>query len=245
MSELNTTLPLKELPARRHRITFSTARTLAYVSVLNLGTIWERTLRRAHVPVKYSQGYNPRPKLQFARPLPTGCGGEAEWIDVWLDEAWTSKQIEEALRGKTPQDLTVKDAQPVPEDEPTLQQQVVATTYQTLLRDIDPTVVCERVEALLAAETLMRPKRGRRRNKMYDLRPLVKAIELTEPPDGWDVALRLDLTALPGATGRPDEVLKALELADAPRRCTRLKIYLGKKKSNVSEISDFSEESPK
>ena len=227
MSDVNPTLPLNALPARRHRVTFSTARTLAYVSVLNLGTIWERMLRRAHVPVKYSQGYNPRPKLQFARPLPTGCGGEAEWIDVWLDEAWTSRQMEEALQGKTPPDLTVKDVEPVPEDEPTLQQQVVATTYQTLLRDVDPAVVRERVAALLAAESLMRPKRGRRRNKQYDLRPLVKEITLAEPPAGWDVALRMGLTALPGATGRPDEVLKALALADTPRRCTRLKIYLG------------------
>lgn len=230
MSKLNALEPLETLPALRHRITFATRRTLAHVSVLNLGTIWERTLRRAHVPVKYSQGYNPRPKLQFARPLPTGCGGEVEWIDVYLNEAWTSRRIEAALRGKTPQDLQVKGVAPVPDDEPALQQQVIATTYRTLLRDVNPTVVRERVEELLAAETLMRPKRGRRRNKMYDLRPLVKNIDVeATPPAGWHVALRMDLTALPGATGRPDEVLKALELADAPRRCTRLRIYLDTK----------------
>ncbi|MGC9399963.1 MAG: TIGR03936 family radical SAM-associated protein [Anaerolineae bacterium] len=226
MSELTPPSPHETRPALRHRITFATRRTLAYVSVLNLGTIWERTLRRARVPVKYSQGYNPHPRLQFARPLPTGCGGEAEWLDVYLDEAWTAVQVEVALRGKTPRDLQVKDVAPVPDDEPALQQQVVATTYQTLLRGVDPEVVRERITVLLAAETLMRPKRGRRRNKMYDLRPLVQALQLAEPPAGWDVALRMELTALPGATGRPDEVLKALELADAPRRCTRLHIHL-------------------
>ena len=56
-------------PSIRHRITFATARSLAYISVLELGAIWERSLRRAGVAVRYSQGYNPRPKLVFAAPL--------------------------------------------------------------------------------------------------------------------------------------------------------------------------------
>jgi radical SAM-linked protein len=213
--------------AVRHRITFATARTLAYVSVLNLGTIWERTLRRARVPVKYSQGYNPRPKLQFARPLPTGCGGAAEWLDIYLHTPWPSAQIEAALADKLPQDLTVHGVRPVPEDKPALQEQVVATEYRTLLRDVDPEVVGVRLAEFLAQTTVMRPKRGRRRHKEYDLRPLVKDLVVEpETPEGWDLSLYMHLTALPGATGRPDEVLKALEMADAPRRCTRLRIFL-------------------
>ena len=55
------------------------------MSVLELGKIWERSLRRAGMPLKYSQGFNPRPKLNFAAPLPVGCGCEADLMDVWLE----------------------------------------------------------------------------------------------------------------------------------------------------------------
>ena len=209
------------------RVTFATERTLSYISVLELGTIWERTLRRAKVPVKYSQGFHPRPKIQFARPLPTGCGGAAEWVDIWLHTPRTAAQIQAALRGHTPADLSVLEVHAVAEDEPALQEEVIATEYYTLLRTEELELVKERVAQLLAAKTVMRAKRGRRRHKQYDLRPLVKKITVEEDtPAPWTVALRMQLTARPGATGRPDEVLKELGLEQAPYRCTRQRIFL-------------------
>ncbi len=213
--------------AVRHRITFATERTLAYVSVLDLGRIWERALRRAGVPLRYSQGFHPRPKMQIALPLPTGCGGEAEWIDIWLEVPWSPERVQEALTGKTPRDLTVRAVAAVDEDAPALEQEIDATEYKVLLRDVHPEEVESAVAELLAAETLLRPKRGRRRNKSYDLRPLVTTLKVGAPnAPNWDVALRMRLTARPGATGRPDEVLKALGLEEAPRRCTRLRLIL-------------------
>lgn len=215
------------LPSLRHRITFSTERTLAYVSVLDLGRIWERSLSRADVPLRYSQGFHPRPKMQIALPLPTGCGGAAEWLDIWLEEPWNAQQVREALVGKTPRDLTVRDVEPVPEEAPALEQEVVLTEYEVLLRDADRGEVESDVSKLLAAETLLRPKRGRRRHKNYDLRPLVKELRVVDAPgETWDFALGMRLTAEPGATGRPDEVLKALELEGVPYRCTRLRLIM-------------------
>ncbi|MGC9358276.1 MAG: TIGR03936 family radical SAM-associated protein [Anaerolineae bacterium] len=218
----------------RHRITFATRRTLAHVSVLDLGRVWERTLRRARIPLRYSQGYNPRPKMQFALPLPTGCGGDAEWLDIWLEEPWNSARITSALAGKTPEDLIVVAIEAAHEDEPALFERVLATEYRVLLRDVAPERVSKAVEAFLASESVLRPKRGRRRHKKYDLRPLVESLTLENLiPEGsgedyqdWTTALEMRLTALPGATGRPDELLKALDLGDVPRRCTRTRIHL-------------------
>ncbi|HEY90187.1 MAG TPA: DUF2344 domain-containing protein, partial [Thermoflexia bacterium] len=213
--------------ALRVRVTFATEKNLAYISVLDLGSIWERTLRRAGIPVKYSQGFHPRPKIQFARPLPTGCGGAAEWVDLWLETPHTAAAVRAALVGQTPPGLTVLEVHPVAESEPALQELVVATEYYTLLREVDPDAVKIAVAALLAAETVMRPQRGRRRHKQYDLRPLVQALAVErDAPAPWTLALRMHLAALPGATGRPDEVLKALALEDVPYRCTRQRIFL-------------------
>ncbi|MCJ7548088.1 MAG: hypothetical protein MUQ30_00210, partial [Anaerolineae bacterium] len=64
------------------------------------------------------------------------------------------------------------------------------------------------------------------RGKVYDLRPLVKSLSLDPgAPSPW-LGLRMRVVACPGATGRPDEVLRALGLADRPRRSTRTRLIL-------------------
>jgi len=210
----------------RHRITFGTRRTLAYVSVLELGHIWERSLRRAGVPVKYSQGFNPRPRLNFAAPLPVGCGSEADLMDIALDEPRTPDAIRAALAGKTPRDLIVHNVVAVAGDEPALSEQLIAAEYRVWLRDTAEDVVQSAVTAFLASESVPLAKRGRKyRGRTYDLRPLIEALHIEAAPAPW-IGLWLRARARPGATGRPDEVLKALGLADIPRRCTRTHLVL-------------------
>ncbi len=220
-------LNLDVLPASRHRITFGTSRSLAYVSVLELGTVWERTLRRAHVPVKYSQGYNPRPRMHFAAPLPVGCGSEADLLDVLLDEPRTPQSVGAALADSLPPDLTVVSVASVGDDAPALSEQLAATEYRVLLRDVDENELAERVASLVATESVLLPKRGRHhRGKSYNLRALIDDLKLApEVPAPW-LGLWMRLSAQPGATGRPDEVLKALGFANAPRRCLRTRLIL-------------------
>mgnify|MGYP000222496295 CR=1 FL=1 len=210
----------------RHRITFATRKTLAYVSVLELGRIWERCLRRAGVPVKYSQGYNPRPRMQFAAPLPVGCGSEADLLDIVLEAPQTPESIAAALAGKTPPDLDVLRVTAVPHDEAALSEQLFAADYQVWLRDVDANTVISAITDFLQADTVIMAKRGRKyRGKTYNLRPLVEDLRIAPAPAPW-VGLQMRVTARPGATGRPDEVLKALGLAEIPRRCTRLQLHL-------------------
>ena len=212
--------------ALRHRITFATQRTLAYVSVLELGAIWERSLRRAEVPLKYSQGYNPRPRLQFAAPLPVGCGSEADLLDILLHTPQTAEAVAAALVGKLPPDLTVIDARAVPDDEPALAEQLTAAEYRVWLRDVERAEVEAAIAAFLAREEALLPKRGRKyRGKPYNLRPLVYELRGIDAPAPW-IGLWMRVNARPGATGRPDEVLKALGWQDTPRRCTRERLIL-------------------
>lgn len=219
--------PIQPPTGRRHRITFGTSRSLAYVSVLELGTVWERTLRRARTPLKYSQGFNPRPRMHFAAPLPVGCGTEADLLDVLLDEAWPSGALLRALRSVAPQDLTVIDTRAVPDDDPALSEQLTQTEYRVWLRDVKEEAVATAIEKLLAQESVLLPKRGRRhRGKSYDLRPLIVDLQsVPDTPTPWS-GLWMRLQARPGATGRPDEVLKALGLVDHPQRCFRTRLIL-------------------
>jgi len=213
-------------PAVRHRITFAKRGPLAYVSVLEMGHIWERSLRRAGVPLQYSQGFNPRPKLQLASALPVGCGGEAEWLDLWLEEPWPSTQIAQVLQGQMPQGLDVIQVEDVDEDAPPLAECLVAAEYRVWVRETSRSVVEEAIVTLLGQDSVPRPRRGRKhRGKTYDLRPLIEALALEEAPEPW-VGIKMRLKARHGATGRADEVLKALGLGDKPRRCTRLRMIV-------------------
>ena len=210
----------------RYRVTFATQRTLAYVSVLELGRVWERSLRRAGIPLKYSQGYNPRPKLHFAAPLPVGCGSEADLMDIWLEESWTPEAIYTAVTPCIPRDMTVLNIAAVPDHEAALSEQLSAAEYCVWLRDIAKEDVESAVAGFMAAESAPLVKRGRKyHGKTYDLRPLVEAQRHDDAPAPW-IGLWMHLHARPGATGRPDEVLKALQLNDFPRRCTRTRLIL-------------------
>lgn len=212
--------------ATHHRITFATQRTLAYVSVLELSVIWERSLRRAGLPLKYSQGFNPRPKLQFAAPLPVGCGSDADLLDVLLHAPLPAEAVAAALAGQTPPDLRVVEVRAITEDEPALSEQLTAAEYRVWLRDVEPEAVEAAIAAFLAREEIPLPKRGHKyRGQSYDLRPLVHELRLAEAPAPW-IGLWMRLNARPGATGRPDEVLTALDLQATSRRCTRERLIL-------------------
>ncbi|MGF1504453.1 MAG: TIGR03936 family radical SAM-associated protein [Anaerolineae bacterium] len=67
----------------RYRIRFGKQDDLRYTGNLDIARIWERTLRRAGAPGVYSNGYNPRPKLQIAAALPLGYSSVCEIVDVW------------------------------------------------------------------------------------------------------------------------------------------------------------------
>ncbi len=234
---VNTEAP-EATPSRRYRITFATTGPLAYVSVLELGTVWERSLRRAGIVLRYSQGFNPRPKIQFASPLPTGCGGAAEWLDIWLESPKEPAQIAAALEGKTPDALSVLDVTSVPESEPPLSEQLVATETLVLLQDANLKAVQTAIAELLGSASILRPRRGKQRGKPYDLRPLVESLTAEAAASPWSVSLSMRLTARPGATGRPDEVLDALGLADKPQRCTRTRLILGHPDERNHEIDE-------
>ena len=70
----------------RLRITFSKSGALRYTGHLDLQTTWERTIRRAGLPLAYTHGFHPGPRIQIASALPLGFIGRAEIVDIWLHD---------------------------------------------------------------------------------------------------------------------------------------------------------------
>lgn len=200
---------------QRIRVQFGKGGPMRFTGHLDLARAWERLLRRAGLPVAYSKGYNPRPRLNLAAALPLGITSECEVMDLWLEEAVPLDELPARLSAAAPPGLTIHSVEAVPLKSAALQAQLTAVEYRAAV-DPDPELA-RRVDALLAAASLPRERRG----KPYDLRPMVESV-WTEGGALW-----MRLAARPSKTGRPDEVLRALGLDPLGVQIHRTRLIFG------------------
>ncbi len=210
---------------QRLRVTFSQGGAMRYVGHLDVVRTWERGLRRAGVPLAYSAGFNPGPRLYFASGLPLGATGRAEIVDVLLTETMTPDTFLDAVGPHLPAGLALIRAEEAPIKTPALQGELQASVWQVDVQsDEPPDALAGRVEALLALETIEARKRRKGRLAEYDLRPLILAVSYEgQPEPGWH-RLAMTLRSEPSATGRADAVLAALGLGEAVARIDRLRL---------------------
>lgn len=195
---------------QRLRFTFAIDGPLRYIAVLDRGRLWERLLRRAGLPLAYTQGFNPHPRVQFADALPLGYASLCEKVDVFLQEAISLEDALARTRAQSPQGLTILTVEEVPLEAPALQGLVRAAVYRVEAWAKDsPEAVEERLARLLAAPSL--PRTHIKKGQMYDLRPLIEAIDYRPSGEGHHT-FSMKLRCGPQGSGRPEEVLAALEL---------------------------------
>lgn len=204
----------------RVRITFTKQNALRYIGHLDLHRLWERALRRASLPLSYSQGFHPQPKISLAAALPLGFSSRNEVLDVRLNEDVATEDISARLTDNLPPDIKVLDVQEVDERLPAMQTLVLSAAYDVdLTEPVEGSELKRRVETLMNSESLIRERRG----KTYDLRPLIEMLSIITQADGkaW---LKMTLAAREGATGRPEEVLTALEIEPETAKVERTRL---------------------
>jgi radical SAM-linked protein len=207
----------------RLRITFAKQGALRYTGHLDLHKIIERSIRRAKLPLAYSQGFHPQPKLNLAAALPLGFSSRAEVMDIWFKE--DVPDVPAALKDHVPPGLIILDANQVDEREPSLQSQVIAAEYEVDITEAgSASDLTEKVASILDSESIPRV----RRKKQYDLRPLIEVLTLTpvsSPLKGdGNPVLFMRLTAREGATGRPEEVLDVMGIPREDARIERTRL---------------------
>ena len=201
----------------RTRIVYHKTEPLRYTSNLDMQKIWERTFRRANLPLIYSQGFHPQPKIQQACPLPTGFLSRHELLDFWLDETYAIEHLNGLLSSVVQPGIFIQSLSELDPNADLLQNAVTSVTYQVeLLSSHLPETILDSINNLLATGSIPRVRRG----KQYDLRPLVEELSL-DIKDNDTVTILVRLSARQGATGRPEEVLDQLGLDPLDARYTR------------------------
>lgn len=205
----------------RLRITFAKTEAMRFTGHLDLHRTWERTIRRARLPLAYSQGFNPHPRINLGSALPLGFTGEAEVVDIWLEENLPLNEVRSALERAIPPGVRIQSLEHIDDRTPTLQTELRASEFEVTFLDDTPDLE-DRVAELLAAETLPRERRG----KLYDLRPLIHALDSLPPSPEGHPRLLMRLAAQEGATGRPEEVISALGAKPERTRVHRTRLVL-------------------
>lgn len=205
--------PQPATPRQRWRIVFRRDEGARFLAHLDAMKLWERALRRAGIPIANTEGYNPRPRIVFASPLPLGMLAEREIVDVVLSERLTVRDLRERLERDLPEGFGLVDLHDVWVNAPSVASRLASATYRLDLAGADGAGVRHAVADLLAAERIDRERQKEKRTVAYDLRPLVLDVEVL----GWDDAdggrgtVRIEVRHSQDAgTGRPEEVVAAI-----------------------------------
>ena len=207
-------------------ITFACDDAVKYISHLDLMRVWERVLRRAHVPVVYSQGFSPHPRIAMAAPLAVGVSSEAELLDVVLHTRVRFDEVSLAIEAQLPPGLRVVAIDELPMGLPSLQSLTRTASYEVEIEDGRSALDWQfAIDELLAKQTLPWEHTRGEKLKRYDLRPLIREIELRKTAAGR-ATLFMRLGNDEKGSGRPEQVVRALGVDEEPPRMRRTSLEL-------------------
>lgn len=219
------------LPRQHLRIVYAKGEAIKFISHHDEFRLWERTLRRADLPLLYKQGFNPQPHMQFASPLGVGITGARELLDITLSPPVPLDEVRTLLAAKLPPGAQLVAVSELPGKPEALQSLLIGSDYTIVLYatadELAPQMLEDRIAGLLAQQTIWRERERKGESYTYNLRPLIFELRYT----GYDAEdeehrLFLRVQQRSGATGRPDEVVDALGLDDYARTLRRERIYL-------------------
>ena len=213
-----TQVPTQAPPSERIcrlRIQFAKTGSMALLSHLDLMRLLERALRRSGLPISFTGGFHPLPRVQIALALPLGAEADGEWMDMEFTEALDPLQLQQGLQPLLPPGITLLSVAEVPVSSPSLSQEIRAAVWSFdvelesgMTFDWSPAIA-----ALLAADQLMwhdTDKKGRPRSR--DCRSVLRRLDVLSDPEGSRLRLRLeaDVDSM-GRSLRPSQIQHWLE----------------------------------
>lgn len=197
---------------QRIRLRYTKRGRLRFTSHRDFQRAFERALRRAEVPMAYSAGFTPHPKVSYANAAPTGTGSEAEYLEIQLTEARDPERLRVLLDESLPAGLDVIDA--VEARTPGLTDRLQASVWEIRLDRVAPAEAERAVAAFLEADTVEVERRTKNGLRTFDARAAVARLEALapradRPEDAGCAILRLVVRHLTPAV-RPDDVLSGL-----------------------------------
>lgn len=174
-----------------------------FASHRDFGRAFERALRRAGIPMAFSSGFSPHPRISYANASPTGAATEAEYLELGLAAVLDPEWVRDQLNAAMPDGLVV--VRVVEAAAGSLAERLTASRWELVLTGVDPVELAGAVADLLATERLEVERMTKTGLRRFDVRAAV--IQLSAEGD------RVHLVSLMGEPlVRPDDVVQALHL---------------------------------
>lgn len=211
----------------RLRVRFSRGRELKFISHLDIIRLWQRALRRAGIPLAYSEGFNPRPRISLAAPLSVGITSDAELMDIFGRKWVSPHSLASAAAQQLPAGIGIMQVQLVAPSLPSLQSLMREAEYKIEIEtEKAPDEIEAAIKSLLSRESLPWQHMRDTGPRKYDLRALISDIwvESFKPPV-CTLGMRLNCDSTKGS-GRPEQVSAALGFTQYPKAIHRSKLIL-------------------
>lgn len=161
---------------------FRKGEELRYISHLDVQRLLQRAMRRAQLPIKYSEGFNPHPLLAFSSALALGYTSEAEWLDLRLTAEIVPEHFTACMNEALPSGLKILRAAEVDQGLPTLTALMEGAGYQVefvLADDVSHAQLQAGIDALLGGPIVV-SKHTKGGIKQVDIRPQLIDLRITE-----------------------------------------------------------------
>jgi len=203
------------------RLRFTKNGKIRFLGHRDVANLWARALRRGGMPMAYSEGYTPRPKLAFGLALPTGCASDGEFIDLHLNQSPLSGQfsrtggqscsvaeLPQLLSKFLPVGMDVTAAAEMSSGGMSLQQAVTCCDWRVELRGMSEEDATNLVQCIMDAVELPVQRVRKGRNVVEDVRPGIRVVSVTQVTE-IGATLDMSLDTQP-RTVRPTQVLDAV-----------------------------------
>jgi radical SAM-linked protein len=192
------------------RIRYAKRGRLRFASHRDLARALERALRRAQIPMAFSAGFTPHPKISYLGAAPTGAASEAEYLEIGLAERRDPEQVRAALDAALPEDVAILEAVEAVEGTGSLADRIDAASWRVELPGVEPADLARAVEAFLARESVEVAKRTK--NGLRDVDARAAVTSASAAGEAGCAILQVVVRQVTPAV-RPDDVLAALAAA--------------------------------
>ena len=212
---------------QRLRGRFSRGEEVKYISHLDIIRLWERAFRRADIPLVYSEGFNPHPRISLAAPLSVGVTGESELMDVFVTDTISPHWFIAAVNRQLPPGIKILEVRPVGVNLPSLQSQIRFAEYRVEVEtEKDLKYIQEAITGLLSTQYLPWHHHRDTGRRNYNLRALIESLWLIDNKHlSYTIGMRLRCDST--GSGRPEQVIMALGITQHPQSLHRTRLVLG------------------
>ncbi|HEY0126797.1 MAG TPA: TIGR03936 family radical SAM-associated protein [Blastococcus sp.] len=189
------------------RIRYAKRGRLRFASHRDLARTLERALRRANVPMAFSAGFSPHPKISYLGAAPTGAASEAEYVEIGLSVGCDPEAVRATLDAALPAEVAILECVEAAEGTGSLADRIDTSVWRVELPGVDVADLRAAVDAFLASDVVTVAKRTKNGLKDIDARASVASASAGE--EAGCAILHMVVRQLTPAV-RPDDVLAAL-----------------------------------